>query len=199
MARSGGAARQAERSQILALRHELSEKDRLLRIYSQREQDQSERYQATPDADGIAGHFAVTQYRDKNLSFVSDIIHRAMDYPHLRPDDDPAAPPVGFRRAIPLFRAHVSTAIYSIFVGPKHSPLKVRLGHTLRRVLSDSKIGLMLRGDVIGEAEVDRLAQEVLDVAAAFSFPFVFQGSGEIGVDPVTVERRPAPSAEGSP
>jgi len=188
---------------IRDLRRQLGDRDRLLRIFRAHEQDFSERYRASPDADGIGGRPAVGWMRDKNLPYVLDLIYRAPDYPWLRPTDETGVPipgthPMGIRRAVPHFRQHVTAAIVSLWVGPLDHPFKVKLRHSLLRWLSDWRIKLMMRRSAVGYAECEHLADVVTSLAFGSSQGFVYRSSQEISVDPVEAERRPAMSAAGS-
>lgn len=168
---------------------------RLIRNLRAHEQKTAETHEASPDADGIGGRPAVVWMRDKNLPSLGDQIQAGPFYPYLGRPGDPLAPTIGFHWSVPIYRDHVLSKLYALWVDPLDSAVKVRLKHRLGGYLSDGVVKLMLRDDTIGRAERFRVEELAIRLPFAFSTPYVFRSSQEVQVDPVEVDRRPQPGA----
>jgi hypothetical protein len=159
------------------------------RVFREREQDFEERYQGPADIEGIGGRPGVIILRDKNMGEVKKIIDDLPNIPGLRPDGDPTAPPLGFRRAKAYVRNEAAKMIDSIIVIGAYNTVLVRDRHRLRMWIRN-RAGMLLRPDVIGEETRFALLGLVEDVAFAPSVPHLFGLSQETEVQPVEAERK---------
>jgi hypothetical protein len=154
----------------------------------------AERYQSSPDADGIGGRWAVGVYRDKNWPTFVDRVNKLPALPHLPAPGGPGGV-VGFDAAVQIAKEQLLAALMALDVAPADNAAKVHQKLDLVDwVASDDKVGLMLRDDSMGRAERSDLIQAAAKYAFGRSVPFVFRSSQEVMVEPVEVERRPQPA-----
>jgi hypothetical protein len=179
---------------IQSLERSIEDRDRQLRIYRSRDQDFLERYQSTPDADGIAGRTSLGTFRDKNFPVFVDRVNKLPALPHLPIPGHPGEV-LGFDSALRTAKEQLIVALEALCVAPLDNATKVeRFLVLIEWVSSDDRVGLMLRDDSQGRMERSDLIQAAGKFAFGSSVPFVFRSSQEVMVEPVDVERRPQPA-----
>lgn len=169
------------------------ELEREVRIRRLREQEFSERYEGSFDAEGIGGRTAVVIERDKNWPQVVFLIDELKFLPLLRLNpDDPNSPRLGYRGAVEFAKVQLGAAIEALWVAEPHHELSVKNYHRVMAWLTEPLVGHLLRDDAVGDDERERLKEALRTLALAPSFRYTFAVSQETEVEPVQAERRPA-------